>query len=54
VVMSDCALEFYEAHPPPMHYHLTVLNAGSHLPDDLSGIGGRVRGSGSGNLDFKG
>jgi len=40
VVMSDCALEFYEAHPPPMHYHLTVLNAGSHLPDDLSGIGG--------------
>lgn len=39
VVMSDCALEFYNAHPPPMHYHLTVLNAGSHLPEDLAGIG---------------
>ena len=39
IVMTDCALEFYEAHPPPMHYDLTVLNAGSHLPEDLAGIG---------------
>ena len=27
------------AHPPPMHYDLTVLNGGSQLPDDLGGIG---------------
>ena len=39
VVVSDCALEFYEAHPPPMHYELTMFNGGSHLPSDLNGMG---------------
>jgi hypothetical protein len=39
VVISDCALEFYEAHPPPMHYELTMFNGGSHLPSDLNGMG---------------
>ena len=39
VVVSDCALEFYEAHPPPMRYELTMFNGGSHLPSDLNGMG---------------
>lgn len=39
IVISDCALEFYEAHPPPMHYELTMFNGGSHLPSDLNGMG---------------
>jgi len=45
VAVSDCRLEFYDAHPPPMKYHLTFLRGdegdgvGSHLPADLSGIG---------------
>lgn len=45
VAVSDCRLEFYDARPPPMKYHLTFLRGdegdgvGSHLPADLSGIG---------------
>ena len=39
VVVSDCALEFYEAHPPPMRYELAMFNGGSHLPSDLNGMG---------------
>jgi len=39
IVLSDCALEFYEAHPPPMHFVLTMFNGGSHLPSDLNGMG---------------
>ena len=39
VVVSDCALEFYEAHPPPMHYDLQLFDGGSHLPNNLAGMG---------------
>ncbi len=39
VVVSDCALEFYDARPPPMHYDLTIFDGGSHLPNDLAGMG---------------
>ena len=46
VVVADCRLEFYDAHPPPMKYHLTFLRGDegtsggtSHLPADLRGVG---------------
>lgn len=38
VVITDCALEFYEAHPPPMHYDLKVLNAGMGSQSDTFDI----------------
>ena len=46
VALADCRLEFYDAHPPPMKYHLTFLRGdegdrggSSHLPADLRGVG---------------
>ena len=46
VVVADCRLEFYDAHPPPMKYHLTFLRGDEgerggtlHLPADLRGVG---------------
>jgi hypothetical protein len=33
---SNSCGRYFAAHPPPMHYDLTVLNAGSHLPEDLA------------------
>jgi len=36
IVMSDCHLEFYDAHPPAFKYHFEMLNGGSHLPADES------------------
>ena len=37
-VLMDCYLEEYNAHPPPMHYHITLTNGKSHLPADESGM----------------
>jgi len=37
-VLSDCYLEEYDAHPPPLHYNITFLNGGSHLPADETGL----------------
>ena len=37
-VLMDCYLEEYDAHPPPINYHLTFLNGRSHLPADESGV----------------
>ncbi|KAL1515954.1 hypothetical protein AB1Y20_002568 [Prymnesium parvum] len=37
-VMMDCYLEEYDAHPPAMKYHITLLNGNSHLPADESGM----------------
>ena len=34
VVMSDCHLEFYDAHPPQFTYKFEMMNGGSHLPAD--------------------
>ena len=39
IVVADCALEFYDAKPPPLHFDITIKNNGQHLPSDLSGIG---------------
>jgi hypothetical protein len=37
-VISDCAMENYDAHPPPMHYELNMFAAdGNHLPADILG-----------------
>ena len=32
VVIMDCYIEEYDAHPPPMRYSLSLLNGNSHLP----------------------
>ena len=37
-VLMDCYLEEYDAHPPPMHYHMTFTNGRSHLPADETGM----------------
>ena len=37
-VLMDCYLEEYDAHPPPMRYHITMTNGKSHLPADESGM----------------
>ena len=37
-VLMDCYLEEYDAHPPAMHYHITMTNGQSHLPADESGM----------------
>jgi hypothetical protein len=37
-VLMDCYLEEYDAHPPSMHYEITLLNGKSHLPADESGM----------------
>ena len=37
-VLMDCYLEEYDAHPPPMKYHITLWNGKSHLPEDESGM----------------
>ena len=39
IVVADCALEFYDAKPPSLHFDITIKNNGQHLPSDLSGIG---------------
>ena len=39
IVLSDCALEFYQAHPPTLHYDLELLNNEKHLPEELRGLG---------------
>ena len=38
IVMMDCSLEEYDAHPAPMYYHLELYNGGSHLPADEDGM----------------
>ena len=37
-MIMDCYLEEYDAHPPPMHYKITMLNGHSHLPADETGM----------------
>jgi hypothetical protein len=37
-VLMDCYLEEYDAHPPPMQYHMTFTNGESHLPADETGM----------------
>ena len=37
-VLMDCHLEFYDAHPPPMHFKFILLNGKSHLPADETGM----------------
>ena len=39
-VLCDCALEFYPATPPPLHYELDLRNENDgHLPQDVRGLG---------------
>ena len=38
VVMSDCYLEEYDAHPPRLDYYMEFLNGDSHLPADEDGL----------------
>jgi hypothetical protein len=38
VLIADCALEFYPAKPPPLHYEITFMNGGGHLPADEEGL----------------
>ena len=39
VVLSDCALEFYQAKPPALHYELELKSNNKHLPEELRGLG---------------
>jgi len=38
LVVSDCFLEEYDAHPPPMAFNLIFKNGDSHLPADEVGL----------------
>ena len=38
MLIADCALEFYPAKPPPLHYEITFMNGGGHLPADEEGL----------------
>ena len=38
-VLSDCALEFYPAKPPALHFDLDLRSDSKHLPEDLRGLG---------------
>lgn len=38
VLLTDCYLEEYDAHPPKMNYHLALYNGESHLPADEDGM----------------
>jgi hypothetical protein len=38
VVLTDCWLEEYSAHPPSLDYTLTFTNGGSHLPAEEDGM----------------
>ena len=38
VVLSDCYLEEYDAHPPRLDYYMEFLNGDSHLPADEDGL----------------
>jgi hypothetical protein len=37
-VLSDCSLEFYDAHPPLLDYRLHLTNGASELPADEGGL----------------
>ena len=39
IVLSDCALEFYQAKPPPLRYELELKNDQKHLPEEMRGLG---------------
>lgn len=38
LVLADCGLEEYPAHPPVIDYNVTFLNNGSHLPAQEDGM----------------
>ena len=38
-VLSDCALEFYPAKPPALHFDLDLRSDSKHLPEELRGLG---------------